>query len=85
MKQRNYTLSSPKALQEMQALSAVELYEQYGINIDENDGSVWDTVESKSFKSLKDWAEYTEDQENDDLYAGISKIGGKMYFDDDGF
>jgi hypothetical protein len=53
-------------LHDIQILSTTELVERYGIEIDD-DESVWDTVEGRSFKSLKDWAIYTEEQ--DELYG----------------
>jgi hypothetical protein len=50
----------------------------------EEDGTVWDSVEQRTFNNTTTWAEFIIDQEDDSQYAGFSKIGGKCYFDDDG-
>jgi hypothetical protein len=69
-------------MQDIVLLSIEELTEAYSIHIDEDDGTVWDAVEDKTFNSLRDWAEFLVEQDNEDLYGGVSKIGSKKYFDD---
>ena len=82
MNQRNYALTNSTVLQDIRTLSHEELSEDYSIHISEEDGSVWDAVEDCTFNNIQLWAEFIADQDNDDLYGGVTRIGGKQYFDD---
>jgi hypothetical protein len=62
-------------------LPVEELEALYDIQIDEEDGSVWDTLEHRGFSSLSDWASYTESLEDD--YDDQPAMGKKHYYDDD--
>jgi hypothetical protein len=85
MKQHNnFTPSNSTILQDLKTLTPESLYEQYGIHVEE-DGTVWDSVEQRMFNNTTTWAEFIIDQEDDSHHAGFSKIGGKKYFDDDGY
>lgn len=61
-------------------LSAAELQELYGIEIEEN-GQVFDIAENRTFKHLSQWAEFIIDQE--DNCQSFQKMTGRHYFDDE--
>ncbi len=84
MKQRNYTQSNTRVLQDIKTMSNEDLSEQYDIHITEH-GTVWDPMECKSFAGLLEWAEYIIDQNDDELYGSVSRMGSKKYFDDGSF
>jgi len=77
------TITHPSsAVHDIQMMSLDEIIEQYGIEIN-TDGSVWDTVEGKEFSTLTEWAIFTDELNNDELYDNFSKIDSKKWFDDD--
>ncbi|MCK9369600.1 hypothetical protein M0R04_06805 [Candidatus Dojkabacteria bacterium] len=84
MKQRNYNQSNTKVLQDIKTLSIEDLSEQYDIHITEH-GTVWDPAERKCFAGLLEWAEYIIDQNDDELYGSVIRMGSKKCFDDGSF
>jgi hypothetical protein len=62
-------------------LSQNELYDLFGVELQE-DGSVYDPIEDKTFATLAVWKSYADDQEQDDHYGSFQKFGGKYAYDD---
>lgn len=57
-----------------------DLRNLYGIEIDEEDGTVFDPVENKTFKDLIEWDLYVKEQEQEDMYGQFTKMcGGYEY------
>lgn len=75
-------LTSSSASHNIKKLPLDELIKQYGIEIDPIDESIWDMVEGKRFKNLKEWALHVDEMSNDDLYDNYARIGSKQAFDD---
>lgn len=69
-----------RLMHDVESMTPDEQESIYGITIDE-DGSVWDSLEGKSFDNLYSWAEFTAEQEEAD--DSFHKIGGKHWYDDD--
>lgn len=63
-------------------LSTEELYEIYGVELNE-DGTVFDTIERKKFKTLAAWMQHAEEQEREDQYGSFEKTGGRYSYDDE--
>lgn len=74
-----------RAMHDIQTMTHAELEEKYGIEIDTDDGTVWDPCEMKQFDTLADWAAYMQEQEEADYdsSASFQKIGGRHRYDDD--
>lgn len=53
-------------LHDIVALSYTELHQQYGIEIENSTGEVWDPVEFQSFDSLREWAGFIIELEKED-------------------
>lgn len=80
MRGRHFSHSSEVAhlVAEVNRLSAEEILETYGIELDPmllkyNQGFVYDTLENKFFKTIREWAVFTVEQdaindEQDDEY-----------------
>ena len=63
-------------------LSKEELSDLYGIEL-HDDGTIFDPVENRKFKSLAAWLDFAEEQEQDDRYGSFEKTGGSRYYDDE--
>lgn len=73
-----------RAMHDIQILTSTELEQEYGIEIDADDGTVWDPCEMKQFDSLDEWALFMQEQEKEDVAAASSSFGGgKRRYDDD--
>ncbi len=73
-----------RAMHDILTMTHAELEQEYGIEIDADDGRVWDPCEMKEFDTLGDWACYMQEQEEADVEsASFQKIGGKHRYDDD--
>ena len=79
---RHVSHSHTRVLNDVRTLPNEELATLYGIEINE-DGTVYDPTENRTFDDLNDWATYIDEQEDDDNYSSFNKIGGKHSFDDD--
>ena len=73
--------SNSRILFDIRVMTNAELEETYDIFI-HDDGTVWDKLEGKEFDGLRDWADYTTEQEEGDR-ASFHKFGGKYGYDDD--
>lgn len=69
-----------RLLHDVEAMSPEDRETIYGITI-EDDGTIWDSLEGKSFDSLYGWAAYTAEQE--EVEDSFHKFGGKHWYDDD--
>lgn len=65
-----------RVLHDVATMSLEELEDQYDIEIDPDDGTVWDKFEFKSFPDIHHWAEYINqiEREDENLVAGKIKI-----------
>lgn len=63
-------------------MSKQDLEDLYGIEISD-DGSVYDLCEMKSFESLREWAAFMVEQEEEENYSSFQKVNHKRHFDDD--
>lgn len=80
---RYHCSSTPtQVLHDIQIYSSEQLIELYGIEINE-DGTVFDPAENKTFATIIEWATWIDEQEADDNYGTLVKLGGKVRFDDD--
>ncbi len=79
MSNKNHIISDGP-LHDIHVLSIQELGDLYDIVISA-DGSVWDSVEWKTFTNLTEWAEYYIEI-NEDL-DDYSKIGKKQNWNDE--
>lgn len=70
-----------RVMHDIETMSRNELEEQYDI-VTEEDGSVWDNFEGRSFDNLQQWGLFILSLEEDDEEDFV-KIGGKHRFDDD--
>jgi hypothetical protein len=73
-------------MHDIQILTPTEIETEYGIEIDPDDGTVWDPCEMKQFDCLDDWATHMQEMEREDadLLASSLKSGsGKRRYDDD--
>lgn len=70
-------------MQDILTMNYDELEETYDIDIDDENGTVWDHQERRQFNDLHQWAQFVQDQNADDNYATVSRIGGKHRFDDE--
>lgn len=61
-------------------LSKEQLYDLYEVEL-EDDGSVYDIVEDRTFKSVAAWNTYMQQQERGGSH--IEKFGGRWGFDDE--
>lgn len=66
----------------IQTMSIEEIEQEYGIEIDE-DGSVWDGCEGRSFSSLAEWALFMDECEDAAVEAAMCKGNVRYGFDDD--
>lgn len=66
----------------IQTMSTDEIEREYGIEIDE-DGSVWDACEGRSFGSLAEWALFMDECEEAAFEAAMCKGNVRYGFDDD--
>lgn len=66
----------------IQSMSNDEIEQQYGIEIDE-DGSVWDGCEGRSFATVAEWALYMDECEDAAFEAAMCKGNVRYGFDDD--
>lgn len=82
MSHKHYAPQVRGVMHDIQVMSYDEIQDYYGIEID-NDGSIWDPLEGKSFKDIHEWATFAAEQEEDVKYDNFTKIGGKRYYDDD--
>lgn len=62
-------------------LSKDDLYDMYGIELND-DGSVFDPVENKSFVSMSAWQYFVKQQENDNMYGGMEKTNSRYVYDE---
>lgn len=74
--------SSTQVLHDIQALPQEDIVELYGIEVNE-DGSIFDPMENRTFTNLLEWATFIDQQEADENYGTMVKLGGKVKFDDD--
>lgn len=63
-------------------LTKDELNDLYGIELRE-DGTVFDPVENRKFKTLTAWLEFIEEHEQDEMYGSFEKRGSSKYYDDE--
>lgn len=70
-------------MQDILTMNYDELEEAYDIDIDDEDSTVWDNQECRLFNDLHQWAQFVQEQNADDNYATVSRIGGKQRYDDD--
>lgn len=63
-------------------LSVEELQETFGIEVDE-DGTVYDPVEDRSFATIIAWKYFTDQQEQDEMRGGKEYFGGRYGYDDE--
>jgi hypothetical protein len=73
-------------LHDAHVMSVEQLMEEYGIEIDPDDGSVWDPFEYKSFDTVHEWAAYTQqmdEEEADEYQASSSKHTKTSRYSDD--
>ena len=61
---------------DIQTLSPAELEATHGIEIDE-DGTVWDELEGMEFATLREWADYCVEREEEEHHSFV-KLGGKI-------
>ena len=64
------------------ALTKDELNDLYGIELHE-DGSVFDPVENRKFKTVIAWLEFVNEREHDDMYGSFEKRGNSKHYDDE--
>lgn len=83
---KSHTHALCRVMHDVQTMSIEELEEQYGIEVDRDDGTVWDPCEYKSFDDIHEWATYMQQlEQEDDVVSTPSfvKTGGKHRYDDD--
>lgn len=66
----------------IQTMSTEEIEQEYGVEIDD-DGSVWDACEGRSFGSLAEWALFMDECEDAAFEAVMCKGNVRYGFDDD--
>lgn len=66
----------------IKAMSTEDIEQEYGVEIDE-DGSVWDGCEGRSFSSIAEWALFMDECEDAALEAVMCKGNVRYAFDDD--
>lgn len=69
-------------LHDVQTMTSDVLEEQYGIEIDPDDGTVWDPCEYKSFDDIHEWATFMQEIEDGAKAPSSSKISKYRYIDD---
>lgn len=80
---RQYDAHTPlRVLNDIRTLSPEELTSFYGIDV-AADGTVHDPMENRKFKDLKAWATYIVEQDDENNYSSLNKIGGKHTVDDE--
>jgi hypothetical protein len=81
-----YVHAQCRAMHDVQTMTSTELEQEYGIEIDVDDGTVWDPCEMKQFNTLDDWAAYMQEQEREDIALATSSLRGgntKRRYEDD--
>lgn len=68
---------------DIESMTYDELEAEYGIKIRDNDDSVWDPMERRRFDTLREWAQFLVDSEDESNFAHDIKRGGKWKYDDD--
>lgn len=74
--------SPESVVRAIQTMSIEEVEQQFGIEVDE-DGSVWDACEGRSFDTLKEWALYMDECEEQAYEATMYRGNVRYGFDDD--
>jgi len=74
--------SPESVVRAIQTMDQEEVEQQFGIEIDE-DGSVWDGCEGRTFTTLAEWALYMDECEDAALDAAMCKGNTRYGFDDD--
>lgn len=73
-----------RIVHDIQTMTTDELEEQYGIEVDKDDGTVWDPCEYKSFDDIHEWAAFMQEMEEEDAASAASFVKtGKHRYDDD--
>jgi hypothetical protein len=79
---RHHQRGQHRVMFDVRTMTVEELEEQYGLEVDPDDGSVWDTLEMKSFDDLNEWAVFASNRE-DEENSSFSKVGSRYAYDDE--
>lgn len=74
--------SPESVVRAIQTMSVDDIEQQFGVEIEEN-GTVWDACEGRSFATLKEWALYMDECEAAAFEAVMCKGNVRYAFDDD--
>lgn len=74
--------SPESVVRAIQTMNVEEIEQQFGIEVDDN-GSVWDACEGRSFATLSEWALYMDECEEQAFEAAMCRGNVRYGFDDD--
>lgn len=74
--------SQESVMRVIQTMDKVDIEQHFGIEIDE-DGSVWDGCEGRTFATLAEWALFMDECEDAAYDAAMYKGNTKYAYDDD--
>lgn len=73
-----------QVLHDIRTLSLDQLEERYDIEVDE-EGGVWDSLESRMFADLQEWAVFFAEREEQDNEDTFCRSNGRGRYDDGGY
>ena len=79
---KHFVSTKSKVLNDIVRMSKDQLIDLYGISFEEN-GSIYDPTEMKTFSSLREWANYIAEIEEEENYGSFQKRQNKHGFDDE--
>lgn len=79
---KHYVSVTCQVIHDVQTMTSDQLEEQYGIEIDPSDGTVWDPCEYKEFDGVQQWAAFMQELEEDVTPLSSSKITKYRYNED---
>jgi hypothetical protein len=79
---KHFASTKSKVLNDIIRMNKDQLIDLYGISL-EDDGTVYDPTEMKTFSNLREWANYIAELEEEDNYGSFQKRQSKYTFDDE--